>query len=142
MSAFSNLRMSGRNQVSLAFLALLTTVVFYQYSTQRFDVPSVNVDEGRTLIDQGATVVDVRGSQAFGNRHIAGALSLPLEILRSGVPTSFAVPKDKAILVYCGDGVTNGPEGTAILRNAGYAKAVNLEPGIEGWVAAGQAVEK
>jgi rhodanese-related sulfurtransferase len=47
-----------------------------------------------------------------------------------------------AILIYCGDGVTHGPEGTEILNEAGYPNAVNLKPGIEGWARAGYAVAK
>ena len=45
-------------------------------------------------------------------------------------------------MVYCGDGTTLGPEGTHILNKAGFAGAVNLKPGIQGWAAAGLPIEQ
>ena len=83
----------------------------------------------------------MRGEEQYRGRHIPGAVSVPLNSLRDGIPA--AVPRDitRPIVFYCGDGVTIGPEGTSILNKAGYAKAVNLQGGIQGWVNAGFPVE-
>lgn len=107
-----------------------------------FNVQNVSVAEAKAMIEAGALVVDVRGEGAFNNRHIPGAISLPLAALRLGIPTSFSYAKDQPVVVYCGDGVTIGPEGTELLNKAGYAKAVNMESGIQGWTAAGLDVER
>jgi rhodanese-related sulfurtransferase len=50
--------------------------------------------------------------------------------------------KAQPILVYCSDGLSIGPEATRILNEAGYAGAVNLRDGIEGWDKAGLPVKR
>lgn len=55
---------------------------------------------------------------------------------------AFAAAKDGPVLVYCGDGVAIGPEATSILNAAGYARAVNFKPGIEGRAGAGLPIAK
>lgn len=89
------------------------------------------------MVNAGAVVVDVRDEEKFSSRHLKGAISLPVAVLRQGIPTTFSYAKDRPILVYCGDGVTTGPEGTQLLNDAGYSNAVNLEAGIAGWADAG-----
>jgi rhodanese-related sulfurtransferase len=106
-----------------------------------FNVIEVDIAQAKALISAGALIVDVREKEQFEYRHIPGALLIPLAMLRVAVPTAIAHAKDKAVLVYCGDGVTHGPEGTSILNKAGFAQAVNLKPGIEGWGAAGLPVK-
>lgn len=105
-------------------------------------VNNVTVQEANTLIKQGALVVDVRGPEAYGARHIPGALNVPLEALRLAIPAALTGSIAKPVVVYCGDGVTIGPEGTALLNQAGYAKAVNIEHGIQGWAQAGLPIAK
>jgi len=46
------------------------------------------------------------------------------------------------ILVYCNQGLAHGAEGTEILNKAGFAGAVNLRDGIEGWAGAGYPIQK
>lgn len=124
-----------------AGLALAVAILVLVPGRERFDVREVGVDEARALIELGAIVVDVRGPDAYGGRHIPGAVSVPLDDLRDGVPASLASAIAKPVVVYCGDGVTIGPEGTALLNRAGFSQAVNLRPGIRGWTDAGLPVE-
>ena len=70
-----------------------------------------------------------------------GALLIPLAVLSAGIPAELLSLKDREIVVYCNKGRHIGPEATQILNQAGFAGAVNLEKGIEGWAAAGQAIE-
>lgn len=105
-------------------------------------VASVTTTQAKELIDQGALVVDVRGPKSFATRHIAGALHFPVESLRQTIPQALSKAKTDSIVVYCGDGETLGPEGTAVLNRAGFAKAVNLKGGIPAWAKAGLPVEK
>lgn len=105
-------------------------------------VRHVGVDEARALIELGAVIVDVRGPGAYEGRHIPGAISVPLADLRDdAIPDALAAAIAKPVVVYCGDGVTIGPTGTALLNEAGFAQAVNLQPGIRGWTDAGAPVE-
>lgn len=110
--------------------------------TQRYQVPEVDVQQAKALIDAGALVIDVRGAEQFAYRHIAGAILIPLEILRAGIPASIAAAKEKQIVVYCNEGIVHGPEATHILRQAGFTNVVNLRDGIEGWQSASLPVIK
>jgi rhodanese-related sulfurtransferase len=110
--------------------------------THRFQVPEVDVPQAKALIDAGALVIDVRGVEQFAYRHIAGAIVLPLEVLRAGIPASIVAAKDKPIVVYCNEGLAHGPEAAHILRQAGFTSVVNLRTGIEGWQSASFPVVK
>jgi rhodanese-related sulfurtransferase len=98
-----------------------------------YGIAEVGLDEARALIAAGAVVVDARAGDAYRHRHLPDAINLPLATLRIGVPATFSAAKEQPVLVYCGDGTTIGPEATSLLNRAGYARAVNLKPGIEGW---------
>ena len=106
-----------------------------------FDVKEVLLDEARLLIAAGALVLDVRERAAYESRHIAGALLAPLSVLSAGIPASLEHARTLRILVYCGDGTTLGPKGTHLLNAAGFAGAVNLKGGIQGWASAGLPIE-
>lgn len=107
-----------------------------------FNVQEVGVEQAKHLVDAGAVVIDVRGEEQFAFRHIPGAIYISLAVLRQGIPASFAIARDARIIVYCNMGLLHGEEATHLLQQAGYKKAVNLKPGIEGWVEAGLPVEK
>lgn len=110
------------------------------------DVNQLSVAQARSLIDDGAMVIDVRGPEAYGHRHIPGAINLPLAVLQAGLPAvlhqALSEARDRPIVVYCNDGVRTGPDATLILNRAGFAHASNVHTGIEGWVAAGHAVAR
>ena len=63
------------------------------------DMPRITVQELKAKLDAGEAVVyDVRLHEAFAQRHIDGAISLPLD----GVATRLAeLPTDKLAAFYC-----------------------------------------
>ena len=128
----------------LSLVALAAAFVFVQNQTPRthFNIKNVTVAEAKALVDGGAIVVDVREQEQFNARHIPGSILIPLEVLRVGIPASIANAKQKQIVVYCGDGLTHGPEGTELLNKSGFANAVNIQAGIEGWAAAGLPIQR
>jgi rhodanese-related sulfurtransferase len=141
MNRASSLNASSK----LALIAILVIGTFFIATRQpgnEFNVRNVSVAEANSMVEAGALVVDVREEDKFNHRHIPGALLLPVSALRLGIPATFTYARDKPILVYCGDGVTTGPEGTELLNKAGYANAVNMEAGIKGWADAGLPVRK
>jgi rhodanese-related sulfurtransferase len=131
----------NRTMLWLVPLVAVSFFVLNRPGTSPMNIKEVSVSEAKALIDSGATVVDVRGPEAYGGRHVPGALSIPLAQLQTGVPASLSDAKDKSIVVYCNDGVVTGPEGTQLLNSAGYSLAVNLKSGIEGWQSAGLPVQ-
>ena len=104
-----------------------------------FTVPEISIVDAVTAIARGATVIDVRGRDAYETGHIPNAISVPLDELRRRA-AEFAAVKDKEFVIYCGDGSTLGPQGTQVLTDAGHPATKNLEGGLPGWKAAGQPV--
>ena len=116
--------------------ALVVAFVIYSMASDRHpNVKDVSVSEARELIAAGAVVVDVRDRSVSGSSHINGALLIPLEGLADRM-SEVSVDKSAPIVVYCNEGTSRGPRGTALLNEAGYTQAVNLKTGIEGWRAA------
>jgi rhodanese-related sulfurtransferase len=108
---------------------------------KQYDVPQIALTAAKELIDQGATVIDVRGSSSYNEAHLPTAALLPLEVMRESIPLWLTALKANPVVVYCGDGSTRGPEATQLLVNAGFAKPVNLTEGMRGWKNAGYKVE-
>jgi rhodanese-related sulfurtransferase len=52
------------------------------------------------LLDQDGQLVDVLGSEAYEDEHIAGAVNLPLAILPERVSR---LDRDRPVIVYCFD---------------------------------------
>lgn len=102
-------------------------------------VPEISVTDTVTAMARGATVIDVRGRDAYDKGHIPNAVSVPLDELRRRA-AEFAAVKDKEYVIYCGNGSTLGPEGTRALVDAGHPASRNLAGGLPGWKAAGQSV--
>ena len=105
-------------------------------TTPQFNVKEVTALEAKALMDAGAVVVDVRDRAVSGRIHLPGAMLIPLELLSASL-AQLETAKTKSIVVYCGDGSTLGPKATSKLNNAGFAQAVNLKSGLEGWRTAG-----
>ncbi len=127
-----------------AFAAISFAIAFGGYHQKhRFDdIQQVSVQEAKTLVDNGAMIIDVRSADAFNTRHLTGAISIPLSMMEAGIPAALATAKTLNIVIYCNDGVTTGPEATQILTRAGYTHAANLRTGIEGWANAGLPIQK
>lgn len=125
-----------------AVLAVGLWIAFVSGSrgSAHYDVREVDAALAKEMIAAGALVVDVRAREAFVRRHIAGAISIPLDELRGALPASVASDKARRIVIYCGDGVTTGPEGTYVMNQAGFKEAVNLKGGIDSWQRAGMPV--
>lgn len=111
-------------------------------ASNALNVPQLALEQAKALIDAGAIVLDVRGDEQFQHRHIPVAMLMPLDILQAAIPAWLSTVKDQPIVVYCGDGVSHGPEATRILVRAGFSRAANLTAGIDGWDKAGYPVKR
>lgn len=126
----------------LISILLLATVIALGALTSRHsslpvpDVREISAQEAQALMAVGAVVIDVRDKAASDRAHLPGALLIPIEVLEARVE-KLQLAKTADIVVYCGDGSTVGPRAASTLNRAGYAKAVNLKSGFQGWKAAG-----
>lgn len=87
--------------------------------------------EAVRLINDGATVIDVRGAGPFAAGHIAGARNVPMSELGTQLE-SIGKRKDRPVLVYCDMGGQSG-KAAAALRRAAFAEVYNLKGGLVGW---------
>ena len=127
----------GRHGLILG--ALIIGWVLVAAQIQRPAVPEVSIGEAVLAIERGATVIDVRERRAYEKGHIPGAISVPLDELRTRA-AEFAAARNQEYIIYCGNGSTLGPKGTQVLTEAGHTSARNLPSGLSGWKAAGQPV--
>jgi len=76
----------------------------------------------KTLVQEGAIIVDVRSKGEFQGGHIKNALNIPVDSISSNL--SKLKNKDKAIITCCASGMRSG-SAKSILKSKGYEKVYN-----------------
>jgi len=84
----------------------------------------VRPELARDYLEGGAKVIDVRSEVEFQEKHLPGALNIPLNRLRDDIGRH-APDKEQAILLHCLSGGRSGI-GKSILKKMGYRNAFNL----------------
>ena len=65
------------------------------------DVPRISLEEAYTAYVAGAAIiVDVRSAEAYSEKHVVGALSIPLDRFEIDI-NSVNLDKDQWIITYC-----------------------------------------
>ena len=95
-------------------------------------IEEVDPRTGQTMIDEGATLLDVRHQEEWDAGHAPDAVFLPLDQLGDRY-TELAT--DRPIVVICRSGARSARAAEALV-GAGY-RAVNLAGGMKAWVAEG-----
>jgi rhodanese-related sulfurtransferase len=83
------------------------------------------------LMNQGATVLDVRPPEAFQQGHISGARHFDAAQIASAGDT-LKKYKERALIVYCDRG-TSAAATVRALTQQGFTKVFNLRGGITAW---------
>jgi phage shock protein E len=78
----------------------------------------------REWLNQGALVIDVRSEGEFQERHLPGAINLPLGRLGDEIARR-APDKERALLLHCLSGTRSGMA-KARLKQLGYRHVFNL----------------
>lgn len=105
-------------------------------------IREISAEDAQVLMTAGVKVLDVREPEEFAAGHLPGALNIPRGVLEFKVA---AVPElqnsQQPLLVYC---KTSGRSALAthVLNQMGYAQAVSLAAGFDGWTQAGRPVDK
>jgi rhodanese-related sulfurtransferase len=94
--------------------------------------PEVEPAEGRTLVDAGALLLDVRELDEWQAGHASDARFVPLGELEARIGE---LARDRRIVAICRSGARSG-RATVFLRAAGF-DAVNLAGGMRAWSSAG-----
>lgn len=83
----------------------------------------IDMDNAKSLLDQGATLVDVRSPNEYSNDSIDGSINLPLEDLHHHLDAF----KEKACLLFCNSG-TRSHIAAEKLKSHGVTEIFNLGP--------------
>jgi phage shock protein E len=73
--------------------------------------------EGRELVAKGALLLDVRTPEEFRERHLEGALNIPVQELDLRVAELGA--KERPVVVYCRSGARSAAA-AKVMTSAGY----------------------
>ncbi len=97
----------------------------------RGSVPTIGLDEARTLLDGDTIFLDVREQSEWNLGHVPEAIHLPKASVEGRIQQE--VPdKSRRIVVYCARGNRSAVAG-ASLRLLGYERVENLIDGFVGW---------
>jgi len=81
----------------------------------------VDASKAKKLVAGGAKLIDVRGADAYGTKHIEGAENNPVETIED----ADLGPKDGTIVLYCDSGA-RAARAAATLRAKGYTHVYEL----------------
>ena len=89
--------------------------------------PLITPQELKQKIDQveSITIIDTRAPKQYNEKHVEGAVNIPLGELREKAQT---LDKESVIVTYCNKGVT-GNAAQNVLINLGFKKVYNLSGG-------------
>ncbi|MGK7952588.1 MAG: rhodanese-like domain-containing protein [Xenococcaceae cyanobacterium] len=117
----------------------LTTVQQFLVSIPRDYYTVKQVNKVKALgKEKQALLVDVREPKEYASGHIKGAINLPLRSLTDNLTQ---IPKNRPVILYCSTGYRTAM-GVMALQMLGYDNVRGFPPSIEGWKAAGEALEK
>ena len=91
-------------------------------------VESISIYKLKKL--QNITIIDIRSIEKYNNRHIPGAINIPLDKLL--INFNKHLSKSNKYYIYCQMGVQSRKM-CQILKNSGF-DVVNIEGGYEAWV--------
>jgi rhodanese-related sulfurtransferase len=102
-------------------------------------VKTVSLPQAYAQYQEGKSLfVDAREAAEYAELHIPGALNLPPDRLKNGGEALAAVPKDRPLVVYCGqvscDAALKVAEG---LQSQGYTQVSAFMGGFRAWDEAG-----
>jgi rhodanese-related sulfurtransferase len=117
----------------LAALAALAAVAAlgYELWLRSQNAGALTPQDVIRLMNQGATVLDLRAAEAFAAGHINGARNFdPVQIAAAG--ESLKKYKERPLIVYCDRGTTAAAAVRTLVQQ-GFTKVFNLRGGLTAW---------
>jgi rhodanese-related sulfurtransferase len=111
--------------------AALLAVIFHELRERARGEGALGAQEVVRLINQGATVIDVREADAFAQGHIRGARNLPANQVVEGLDTLKRL-RERPVVMVCERGISAGAA-MRHLQSNGFTKVVNLRGGLAAW---------
>ena len=92
---------------------------------------NIDANQAVSLINNGAAVIDMRSSEAFGRGHIVNARNIPRDEIDAKIP-SLSDLKSKPVIAVCDSGASSFRVVTS-LRQQGFDSVYNLKGGMTSW---------
>ena len=103
-------------------------------------IDEVDPAEVNELIDEGVTIIDVRGSEEFATGHLPGAKSIPRGHLESRIEGA-APDRSAELILYCASGNRSAYAARTLKEDLGYERVRSMTGGITLWKDRGYDVE-
>ena len=100
-------------KIICVLILLLTAGLFSACSK----VSDEDLKKAREAVANGALIVDVRTPKEFSEKHIVGAVNLPIEEIMKG---RINLPKNKEIVLYCRTG-SRSSASAKVLKEQGWS---------------------
>jgi len=123
--------------IGLGAAAILGVLFLLLKPTER-GPEEITAPQAYEQYQRGALFLDVREQEDWNDGHIPGSVVIPLDELARRLGE---LPKDREIVVVCGQGVRSS-EGARILVGAGFSPVACLTGGLGEWEAAGYPLEQ
>lgn len=116
--------------LAIGTISMALAVIFYELRQKAGGLAAVSSSQAVRLINQGASVIDIRDKDPFDAGHIVDAKNIPAAELEEKLDKK--LKKGKPIIVVCDTGGRSG-QAVAALRRGGHDKAFNLQGGLAAW---------
>ena len=103
-------------------------------------IEEVDPSQVKELLQEGVTILDVRGSEEFATGHLPGAKSLPRGHLESRIE-GIAPDRSAELILYCASGARSAYAALTLKQDLGYEHVRSMTGGITLWKDRGYDVE-
>lgn len=117
----------------LALMISFFVLIFSELRRKASGMIAVAPGEAVALINDDATIVDLRSNESFSKGHIVNAKNIPYDELDV---KKDSLNKNKPVIAICDAGI-NSNKAVAILRQSGFESAYSLKGGMAAWGQAG-----
>ncbi len=135
---------SARNLFQIVFLFMAIVLIACsspESEAESKGIQSILPKEAAKMFSSGeAVIIDVREKNEWDEKHIPGAIHIPLAQLNNHLP-ELEKFRDKPVITQCRSG-RRSAQAAVMLKNAGFKDIYNLEGGIIAWEKEGLELEK
>jgi rhodanese-related sulfurtransferase len=130
------MRLFCKQQQLNVLLCLLLLLGCGSYEIDTKAVANITPNEAQTMTSENqAVIIDVREDNEWDEKHIPGAIHVPLGQLKDRI-TELETYKNTPLIMQCQRG-GRSVQASAVMKSAGFAKVYNLDGGLQAWEQSG-----
>ncbi len=126
---------SNHTLLVLALMISFFVLIFTELRRKAGGLVAVDPTDAVGLINNDATVIDLRNAESYARGHIVNARNIPFDELDANHDT-IAKFKSKPILAVCDSGASSNKT-VSSLRKSGFDSVYGLKGGMAAWTQAG-----